>query len=116
MGKEVKTESKFLAALSSFNFGHSAKVVFGEPIRHESFLLVPVAKIRFGFGYGYGSLNRIPAGEGGGGGALVKPIGYIVIDKEKVYFRKIRSWSIVKFAASFALGILLTKSFLSFKN
>lgn len=99
----------FLAALSNLNLGRSAEIVFGEPIKQDPFLLVPVAKIRYGYGYGHGSLGQTSSGGGFGGGAMVRPIGYIVIEREKVYFKKIPSWSILKVAACFAVGILLTK-------
>ena len=49
--------------------------VFGEPIEREGLTVIPVAKARFGFG--------------GGGGALVSPIGYIELHDGSAEFRRI---------------------------
>jgi len=74
----------------------STKTVVGEPITVEGTTLIPLISVGFGFGAGGGSGKgeiKKP-GEGGGGatagGAGVKPIAVIIIDKEGARIEPIR--------------------------
>ena len=68
----------------------TTRTVVGEPITIEGATLVPLITVGFGFGAGGGSgkgeAKQKGEGEGGGtgGGAWVKPIAVIIIDKEGV--------------------------------
>jgi len=65
-----------------------ARTVVGEPITVEGTTLVPLISVGFGFGAGGGSgkgeVKQKGEGVGGGtgGGAWVKPIAVVIIDKE----------------------------------
>ncbi len=52
-----------------------ARVVYGEPVRHEGVTIVPVARVRWGFGIGSG-FKEAPM-RTGGGGAIATPVGYL---------------------------------------
>jgi hypothetical protein len=71
-----------------------AQTVFGEPVRHESLTVIPVARIRWGFGGGGGRSDVGPAGpasgSGGGGGVAANAIGYVEIGPQGSTFRSIR--------------------------
>ena len=68
----------------------SAKTVIGEPIVAGGKTLIPITKISVGFGSG-GFENggkspadsKSPYGGGGGAGAKIEPIAFIIIDDEK---------------------------------
>jgi len=68
----------------------TTRTVVGEPITIEDKTLVPLISVGFGFGAGGGSgkgeakQKGEGAGGGTGGGAWVKPIAVIIIDKEGV--------------------------------
>ena len=58
----------------------TASTVFGEPVERGGVTVIPVATGRFGFGGGSGSDPvKHQSGEGGGGGAIMNPAGYIEI-------------------------------------
>ncbi len=68
----------------------STRTVVGEPITIDDKTLVPLISVGFGFGAaggsGKGEAKQKGEGAGGGtgGGAWVKPIAVIIIDKEGV--------------------------------
>jgi uncharacterized spore protein YtfJ len=70
------------------------QVVFGDPIRHESLTVIPVARVRWGFGGGSGSADgpdsAAASGSGGGGGAAADPIGYLELRGDDAAFQPIR--------------------------
>lgn len=74
----------------------TTRTVVGEPITIEGSTLVPLISVGFGFGAGGGSgrgeAKQKGEGEGGGtgGGAWVKPIAVIILDKEGVRIEPIR--------------------------
>ncbi len=74
----------------------STKTVVGEPIAVEGATLIPLIGIGFGFGAGGGSGRGEvkPKGEGAGGGtgggAWVKPVAMVIIDKQGVRIEPIR--------------------------
>jgi len=74
----------------------STRTVVGEPITVQGATLIPLISVGFGFGAGGGS-GRGEArqkGEGAaggtGGGAWVRPVAMIIIDKEGVRIEPIR--------------------------
>jgi len=74
----------------------TTRTVVGEPITIEDKTLIPLISVGFGFGAGGGSGKgeAKQKGEGAvggtGGGAWVKPIAVIIIDKEGVRIEPIR--------------------------
>jgi len=68
----------------------TTRTVVGEPITIEDKTLIPLISVGFGFGAGGGSgkgeakQKGEGAGGGTGGGAWVKPIAVIILDKEAV--------------------------------
>ena len=83
-------ESLTKATLEEIEKVLTTRTVVGEPITIEGTTLVPLINVGFGFGAGGGSgkgeAKQKGEGEGGGtgGGAWVKPIAVIIIDKEGV--------------------------------
>ena len=69
----------------------SAKTVIGEPIVAGGKTLIPITKISVGFGSGgfenggapSSGESKSPYGGGGGAGAKIEPIAFIVIDDDK---------------------------------
>ena len=74
----------------------NTRTVVGEPITIEGRTLIPLISVGFGFGAGGGEgkgeakQKGEGAGGGTGGGAWVKPIAVIIIDKEGVRIEPIR--------------------------
>jgi len=74
----------------------TTRTVVGEPITVEDKTLIPLISIGFGFGAGGGSgkgeakQKGEGAGGGTGGGAWVRPIAVIIIDKEGVRVEPVR--------------------------
>lgn len=64
--------------IAEFDDVFTVRRVFGEPIRHEGLSLIPVAKISGGGGGG---------ADGSGFGGAAKPIGALVMDEGRVYWR-----------------------------
>ena len=68
----------------------TTRTVVGEPITVEGATLIPLVSVGFGFGAGGGEgkgeakQKGEGAGGGTGGGAFVKPIAVVIIDKEGV--------------------------------
>jgi len=74
----------------------NTKTVIGEPITVEGATLIPLISVGFGFGAGgaagKGEAKQTGEGSGGGtaGGAGVKPIAVIIIDKDGARIEPIR--------------------------
>lgn len=68
----------------------STKTVVGEAITLGDKMIVPVSRIMVGFGVGGGegeeTKKRGGFAGGGAGGARIEPIGFIIIDEEKISF------------------------------
>jgi uncharacterized spore protein YtfJ len=68
----------------------STKTVVGEPLSLDNKMVVPVSRIMVGFGVGGGegeeTDKRGGFAGGGAGGARIDPIGFIIIDEEKISF------------------------------
>ena len=56
------------------------ETVVGEPVTAGTVTLIPVSKISFGFGAGGGQADKGQSGTGGG--ALVEPVAFVVIDAD----------------------------------
>ena len=56
------------------------ETVVGEPVKAGDVTLIPVSKISFGFGAGGGQEGKGQSGTGGG--AMVEPIAFVVIDAD----------------------------------
>ena len=56
------------------------ETVVGEPVKVGQVTLIPVSKISFGFGAGGGQEGKGQSGTGGG--AVVEPIAFLIIDNE----------------------------------
>jgi uncharacterized spore protein YtfJ len=76
-----------------------ARAVFGTPVTHAGFTVVPVARVAAGFGAGAarGSSDERSDGVGGGGGYVAAPVGFIEIGADGARFQRmdhpVESWS-----------------------
>ena len=68
----------------------STETVVGKPVGLGKKKAVPVSRISIGFGVGGGEGKSKDVeqgfGGGGGGGARVEPVGFIVLDEDRVSF------------------------------
>ena len=68
----------------------TTETIVGKPVTMGDKSVVPVSRLAIGFGVGGGEGERKGTesgfGGGGGGGAKVEPVGFIIIDGEKVSF------------------------------
>ncbi|GAB4401457.1 MAG: hypothetical protein OHK0053_24200 [Microscillaceae bacterium] len=91
---------------------------FGTPIEVHDKVLLPVARVSFAFGGGAGMVNAANApegigqgGAGGGGAAVIAPLGVIEITKHETRFVPTddwRKWSQV-FVAGLMAGLVLRR-------
>jgi uncharacterized spore protein YtfJ len=64
-----------------------AKIVYGEPVRLETKIVLPVAKVRYGFGGGAGAgKNGDQHGGGGGVGLVALPVGFVEVTETQSRF------------------------------
>ncbi len=63
-----------------------AKAVFGDPIERDGRTVIPVAQMIIGSGAGSGFSDETGEGDGAGGGALTRPLGYIELSGEQATF------------------------------
>ena len=84
-----------------------ASAVFGEPVQREDVTVIPVAKARWGMGGGSGAKSREarPLGSAGGGGAIVKPMGFLELAGGRTRFRPILDPGLVA-GTAIATGLL----------
>ena len=68
----------------------ATETIVGEPVKLGEKMVVPVTKLMVGFGVGGGEGQAeekgLGFGGGGGGGARVEPVGFIVIEADRVSF------------------------------
>ena len=68
----------------------TTKTIVGEPLTLADKMVVPVSRIMVGFGVGGGegeeTKKRGGFVGGGAGGVRIAPIGFIIIDEEKISF------------------------------
>lgn len=66
------------------------ETIIGEPVKLGDKMVVPVSKVSVGFGVGGGEGKADEKssgfGGGGGGGVRVEPVGFIVIQEDRVSF------------------------------
>jgi uncharacterized spore protein YtfJ len=97
----------------------SIKTIYGEPIQLEGKTLIPVAKVMYGLGGGFGKMKtrdregrteEKPAGESGGGGIRIIPMGVIEVSSDQTRFlslaNKKLNWA-VSLALTFIIGFTL---------
>ena len=92
------------------------KTIFGEPIAAEGKTIIPVARLAYGLGTGFGTRTTTdptgnheeqPAGQSGGGGIYVYPVGVVEVTPGRTRFVRARSpWTVRVgiFLAGLALG------------
>ena len=74
----------------------NTRTVVGEPMTIEDRTLIPLISVGFGFGAGGGSgkgeMKQKGEGAGGGtgGGAWVRPVAVIILDKEGIRIESVR--------------------------
>ena len=74
----------------------TTRTVVGEPITVEGVTLIPITSVGFGFGagggQGKGEAKQKGEGSGGGtgGGAFVRPVAIVIVDKQGVRIEPIR--------------------------
>ncbi len=91
------------------------KTIFGEPIAAEGKTIIPVARLAYGLGTGFGTRSTTdgagnreeqPAGQSGGGGIYVYPVGVVEVTPERTRFVRARSpWLFP--ASVFLAGLML---------
>ena len=68
----------------------TTETIIGEAVKLGDKMVVPVSRVTVGFGAGGGEGQAQEKGSGfgggGGGGARIEPVGFIVIDGDKVSF------------------------------
>ena len=97
----------------------SIKTIYGEPIQVEGKTLIPVGKVMYGLGGGFGKAKsrdkegrteEKPAGESGGGGIRIVPMGVIEVSKDRTRFLSLANkklyWA-VALAVTFIIGFTL---------
>ncbi|MGE0887525.1 MAG: spore germination protein GerW family protein [Blastocatellales bacterium] len=95
----------------TFKTSIGAKMIYGEPVKHDGVIIIPVAKLRYGFGGG-GSKHGMDEDSGGGGGEIVQPAGYIELKNGSSRFHPIRDpiAFVPLLVAGGLTGILLIRS------
>jgi len=89
-----ESPAKFIGSMAE-KLGAAARAatIFGDPVERNGITVIPVAKARWGFGGGVGR-RKGEDGAGGGGGAQVTPVGFIVLKNGEAEFRPIRTFSL----------------------
>ncbi|AHE67559.1 spore germination protein GerW family protein [Legionella oakridgensis] len=107
-----ETQKSFIEhVVSAISLTIKGKTIFADPIEHEDTKIIPVTRIRYGIGGGFGHKKSGDRGEGGGGGIVAEPIGYIELKKGQSTFKRIKaspSLPVVILASGIA-GFLLLK-------
>jgi uncharacterized spore protein YtfJ len=97
----------------------SVKTVYGDPIEAQGKTIIPVARVAYGLGGGYGKekirdqeghAEERPAGESGGGGITVSPVGVFEVSQKQTSYVPLHSRKAALtgvFFAGIALGALL---------
>ncbi|MRH42092.1 hypothetical protein GH741_05310 [Aquibacillus halophilus] len=85
-------------------------LVYGEPIEVENRKVLPVAKVSYMFGGGGGFseiIDKLPSGQGEGGGGFVsiKPVGVYDISAKKTTYKPIFDFKLI--VICFTLPLLL---------
>lgn len=77
--------------------------VFGDPIHHETEVIIPVADVMYGFGYGFGGdeAAKGESGGGGGGGGKATPRGFIRLTPDGVRYEPTNNDTLIAIAGMF---------------
>jgi uncharacterized spore protein YtfJ len=104
----------------------NVNAVFGTAVERDGVTVIPVAKARWGMGGGLApqtprereSERNAERRLGGGGGAIVKPIGFIVLTEGRAKFRSMRTPMGTAFVAVVAgiLGLFGAKAIASVRE
>jgi uncharacterized spore protein YtfJ len=90
--------------------------VYGEPIEAYGKTIIPTARIAYGLGRGFGKekthdeegrKEERPAGESGGGGITVAPLGVFEVSQENTRFVPLRHGRKAGWAGGFITGAIL---------
>jgi hypothetical protein len=106
-----KPEQLITDFLDKSQLHYYSKTVFGEPVRYEQSLIIPVSKVRIGYGYGLGRTLSTEEGQGAGIGLVASPVGYLELKPEETRFKRIRLYSFVPFLATLSLSGLILLSY-----
>jgi uncharacterized spore protein YtfJ len=105
--------------LERLHIDANIKTIYGEPINLEGKTIIPVAKVMYGLGGGFGKAKTTdrdgqtiekPAGESGGGGIRIVPMGVIEISRDKTHFISLGNEKVSLFVAvliAFLAGLIL---------
>ncbi len=83
---ESGTARMLQVVLERLGMNAGVRAAFGEAVEKDGRTVIPVAQSIIGTGAGSGRSDEAGSGEGAGGGALSRPIGYIEITAEKSVF------------------------------
>jgi uncharacterized spore protein YtfJ len=127
--EQIPSEREMQAHVPEFSFldrlanelAGSVCSVFGPAIEREGVTVIPVAKARWGMGGGSGPQKREGAttpqmGIGAGGGAIVKPMGFIEVTEGRTRFRPIVDPGLVALTAiaTGAIGVSALRTIATF--
>lgn len=111
---------QFIESLAERLHGSATvNAVFGEPVQTDGKVVIPVARIAYGLGAGSGKIRlknreghvkKNPAGQGGGGGVVVMPLGVFEVNQAQTRFVPLRRFS-PAWIGALALGFVLGKLF-----
>ncbi|MEW5875970.1 MAG: spore germination protein GerW family protein [Candidatus Zixiibacteriota bacterium] len=98
-----------------------SETVVGQPVQAGDRTVIPVTRITVGFGAGGGEDTQSGKGPrfggGGGGGAVIDPVAFLVLDKDKVSLVTARQKGAFEKVMEAAPDVLATiKSFASKKD
>lgn len=94
----------------------TVKKIYGDPVEAQGKTVIPVAKVSYGLGGGFGKEKthdeqgreeERPAGQSGGGGIMVSPVGVFEIDHDGARFVPLRGDRKTRWVRAFAAGLVV---------
>lgn len=94
----------------------TVKKVYGDPVEAYGKAVIPVAKVSYGLGGGFGKEKshdaegreeERPAGQSGGGGIMVSPVGVFELDHDGTRFVSLRQGRKARWAGAFVAGLVV---------
>ena len=89
----MSTKDLIDGAVQHLRTGASVKAVYGDPIKTDGKIVIPVAKVAYGFGAGTAPHGKKTSngkatseGEGAGGGVAARPVGVVEITDDATRF------------------------------
>ncbi len=74
--------------------------IIGAPVTIGERTIVPITKLSVGFGAGGGEGSRTDKGSGfgggGGGGAMIEPVAFLVLDKDRIQLLTTRKHGVME--------------------